>query len=175
MCKFAPAFFSFGPSIAQPLAALPLTDAAYPLRVRPVCLRPKCRRYAAVSLRHAPAGAVFSARPNQGPPPRPARWGEEEQGSGRSFRRQAETELSGLCDDDNGGWIAPAIIMAVSPVPVRAHIRPSSWPSQGPPLRVEWLPPPSRLHPPVDGPALFAWGASSQPSSRLNPRPFGRP
>ena len=25
------------------------------------------------------------------------RFGEEEQGSGRSFRRQAETELSGLC------------------------------------------------------------------------------
>ena len=44
----------------------------------------------------------FSARPNMGPPPRPARWGEEErpsprsgrgsalgvQGSGRSFRRR---------------------------------------------------------------------------------------
>ena len=28
------------------------------------------------------------------------RFGEEEQGSGRSFRRQAETELSGLCDDE---------------------------------------------------------------------------
>ena len=27
-------------------------------------------------------------------------WGEEEQGSERSFRRKAETELSGLCDDD---------------------------------------------------------------------------
>ena len=26
--------------------------------------------------------------------------GEEEQGSGRSFRRQAETEVSGLCDDE---------------------------------------------------------------------------
>ena len=26
-------------------------------------------------------------------------WGKEEQGSGRSFRREAETELSGLCDD----------------------------------------------------------------------------
>ena len=39
------AFFSFGPGAAQPLAALPLTDAAYPLRVRPVCLRPKCRRF----------------------------------------------------------------------------------------------------------------------------------
>ena len=27
-------------------------------------------------------------------------WGEEEQGSGRSFRRKAETEVNGLCDDD---------------------------------------------------------------------------
>jgi len=26
-------------------------------------------------------------------------WGKEEQGSGRSFRRKPETELSGLCDD----------------------------------------------------------------------------
>ena len=32
----AVAIFSLGPSIAQPLAAVPLTDAAYPLRVRPV-------------------------------------------------------------------------------------------------------------------------------------------
>ena len=30
----------------------------------------------------------------------PAARGEEEQGSAHSFRRQAETELSGLCDDD---------------------------------------------------------------------------
>ncbi len=28
------------------------------------------------------------------------RFGEEEQGSQRSFRRQAETELSRLCDDE---------------------------------------------------------------------------
>ena len=34
------------------------------------------------------------------PQSRMALWGKEEQGSGRSFRRQAETELSGLCDDD---------------------------------------------------------------------------
>ncbi len=33
-------------------------------------------------------------------------WGEEEQGSERSFRRKAETELSGLCDDEmvGGRW-----------------------------------------------------------------------
>ena len=38
-CKVATkAFFLFGPCTAQPLAALPLTDAAYPLRVRPVSL-----------------------------------------------------------------------------------------------------------------------------------------
>ncbi len=30
----------------------------------------------------------FSGKTNKGPPPRPARWGEEEQGSGRSFRRR---------------------------------------------------------------------------------------
>ena len=34
--------------------------------------------------------------------------GEEEQGSGRSFRRQAEAELSGLCDDEDGGLIGGA-------------------------------------------------------------------
>src|SRR5699024_1396594 len=28
---------------------------------------------------------------------------------------------------ENGGWIDPAIIMAESPVPVRAHIRPLPW------------------------------------------------
>ena len=33
-------------------------------------------------------------------PAKRSRWEEEEQGSGRSFRRKAETELSGLCDDD---------------------------------------------------------------------------
>ena len=41
--------------------------------------------------------------PFLGPRRNPAerlRWGEEEQGSERSFRRQAETEKSGLCDDE---------------------------------------------------------------------------
>ena len=36
------------------------------------------------------------------------RFGEEEQGSQRSFRRQAEAELSGLCDDEDGGLIGGA-------------------------------------------------------------------
>ena len=40
----AAAFFSFGPSTAQPLAALPLTDAAYPLRVRPVFFLSRTKR-----------------------------------------------------------------------------------------------------------------------------------
>ena len=40
--------------------------------------------------------------PRQGSRRSPAkrvRWEKEEQGSGRSFRRKAETETSGLCDD----------------------------------------------------------------------------
>ena len=40
---------------------------------------------------------------NQGPRASPAQrvaWGEDEQGSGAHFRRQAETERSGLCEDD---------------------------------------------------------------------------
>ena len=53
------------------------------------------------------AGPTKAFRRNAQPAPRgprrnPAqrfRWGEEEQGSERSFRRQAETEMSGLCDD----------------------------------------------------------------------------
>ncbi len=48
-------------------------------RARPVCLRPKSRRFAAVGLRHAPAGAVsFSSGKKTGAPARPAAWGEEE-------------------------------------------------------------------------------------------------
>ena len=34
-----------------------------------------------------------------GPHTAKAVWGAEEQGSERSFRREAETEASGLCDD----------------------------------------------------------------------------
>ena len=42
-----------------------------------------------------PTGAPAEAQRRR---PR-VRWGAEEQGSGRRFRRQAETEPSGLCDD----------------------------------------------------------------------------
>ena len=42
-------------------------------RARPVCLRLESRRFAAVSLRHAPAGAVsFSSGRKPGPPPEPS-------------------------------------------------------------------------------------------------------
>ena len=51
------------------------------------------------------ARSLFGA-PNGAPAGTQAKrflWGEEEQRSVRSFRRKAETESSGLCDDDNGG------------------------------------------------------------------------
>ena len=46
-------FFSLDRAIAQPLAALPLTDAAYPLRVRPVFFSARPKRKWGV---HCPAG-----------------------------------------------------------------------------------------------------------------------
>ena len=42
---------------------------------------------------------------NWGPRKSPAKrvlWGEDEQGSEHDFRRQAETEWSGLCEDEGG-------------------------------------------------------------------------
>ena len=63
----------------------------------------------AVASSSGPAGDAIPSEstrwPKAIPPPRaPAKsrtlWGEEAQGSGRSFRRQAETEASGLCDDE---------------------------------------------------------------------------
>ena len=45
---------------------------------------------------------------HKGPPQnRMILWGEEEQGSERSFRRKAETETNGLCDDDGARGAAP--------------------------------------------------------------------
>ena len=51
------------------------------------------------------ADAIVSAKRDWNDKPRDpqrkrVRFGEEEQGSQRSFRRQAETELSRLCDDE---------------------------------------------------------------------------
>ena len=43
---------------------------------------------------------------NWGPHKSPAKrvlWGEDEQGSERNFRHQAEMELSGLCEDEGSG------------------------------------------------------------------------
>ena len=47
------------------------------------------------------------ARPNMGPSPRPARWGEEEQGSGRSFRRRRKRSLADFATTTMGGasWL----------------------------------------------------------------------
>ena len=42
---------------------------------------------------------MYNGAPRWNPAER-FQWGEEEQGSERSFRRQPETELSGLCDDE---------------------------------------------------------------------------
>ena len=92
-------------AIAQPLAALPLTDAAYPLRVRPV---------------------FFSAKTEKGPPLRPARWGEEAQGSGRSFRRRRKRSLADFATTTMGGasrWTSP----------LREQTPP--WPPSGGPYR----------------------------------------
>ena len=53
------AIFSLGPSTAQPLAALPLTDAAYPLRVRPVLFLPPCKKRMGGGLGQAAIAAGF--------------------------------------------------------------------------------------------------------------------
>ena len=50
-----------------------------------------------------PLNSDYIGRRRRPPTQSPTEWvcvGEEEQGSGRSFRRQAETETSGLCDDE---------------------------------------------------------------------------
>ena len=112
--------FSRAP-VSSPVTSFSLLD-----RARPVCLRPKSRRFAAVGLRHAPAGAVsFSSGRKNGAPARPAAWGEEEgteqsavlavrRGrSGRSFFRR------------HGGCIAPAIAGIHSPPPARASKKPA--------------------------------------------------
>ena len=53
-----------------------------------------------------PEASGHRVQRQRGPRTSPAErvaWGEEEQGSERSFRRKAETELSGLCDDEGLG------------------------------------------------------------------------
>ena len=105
----AEAIFSLGPSTAQPLAALPLTDAAYPLRVRPVCLWPKCRRLCGGWPSTRACERSLFVKNKWGPRASPAKrvaWGKAEQRERAQFSPQAETELSGLCDAANGGRIA---------------------------------------------------------------------
>ena len=56
-----------------------------------------------VCAKLCPSGAIKV----EGPPQNPQiLWGEEEQGSGRSFARKGETEQSGLCDDEVEGKIS---------------------------------------------------------------------
>ena len=81
-------------SFSRALSLPPYPSFSLLDRARPVCLRPKSRRFAAVGLRHAPAGAVSfsSGRKNRGPRAacRVGRGGRN--GAERSPRRQAETE-----------------------------------------------------------------------------------
>ena len=56
-----------------------------------------CAKSRAASVWSVSRGGHWGPRRN---PAQRFRWGEEEQGSERSFRRKAETELSGLCDDE---------------------------------------------------------------------------
>lgn len=53
--------------------------------------------------REASGHGVQKQRGPRASPAERVAWGEEEQGSERSFRRKAETELSGLCDDEGLG------------------------------------------------------------------------
>ena len=50
-------------------------------------------------------------------------WGEEEQGSERSFRRKAETEPSGLCDDDGARGAAPCSERSDAKQPGHSNVR----------------------------------------------------
>ena len=54
-----------------------------------------------VPIGRVPGGVLVNfSRTSRRSPAQRVRREEEEQGSGRSFRRQAETETSGLCDDE---------------------------------------------------------------------------
>ena len=138
---------------AQPLAALPLTDAAYPLRVKSVqwvsqtspgqrfpqgqrVSVPDCRKGLPTFPRRRQEVRIYADRPAEalflfhrarrifclmflcGAPAAPRAVGGGGARERAQFSPQAETEHSGLCDDDNGGRICPAIFMAVSPRPI---------------------------------------------------------
>ena len=71
-------------------------------------------------------GAFSFWRNQKGPPPRPARWGKEEQGSGRSFRRRRKRSLADFATTTMGERFCPAISMADSPVQWDAPIQPTT-------------------------------------------------
>ena len=57
---------------------------------------PAASRHQHQALYRGPLGVLRGPRRS---PAKRVRWGKEEQGSERNFRRQAEMKLSGLCDD----------------------------------------------------------------------------
>ena len=59
-----------------------------------------CQQRIALGRAHEPDQREGYHRPKGAPAKPQALWGEEEQGSVRSFRRLAKTEESGLCDDE---------------------------------------------------------------------------
>ena len=68
-----------------------------------LCGRNREKRVCCLPAAWVGTGRGVVWRANQGPRASPAQrvaWGEDEQGSGARFRRQAETERSGLCEDD---------------------------------------------------------------------------
>ena len=65
-------------------------------------IRPRSDSDRAADREASGHGVQRQRGPHASPAERVA-WGEEEQGSERSFRRKAETELSGLCDDEGLG------------------------------------------------------------------------
>ena len=75
---------------------------------RPPIERQRKQGVGSVSLpqrRKEKAALLILGPRNWGPRKSPAKrvlWGEDEQGSGRNFRRQAEMKWSGLCEDEGG-------------------------------------------------------------------------
>ena len=107
-------------SFSRALVASPVTSFSLLDRARPVCLRPKSRRFAAVGLRHAPAGAVSFPSGRKTGPPRGLPRGER-----RKERSRAQSSplggdgVGGVSSDDMGG----------------AKDQPSSWLNPPPPVR----------------------------------------
>ena len=112
------AIHSAAPPYRPPYPSFSLLD-----RARPVCLRPKSRRFAAVGLRHAPAGAVSfsSGRKNWGPRRNVSvavavgRGGRN--GAERSPRRQAGTEWAEFLPTTWGGALHQPSLVSIPPRP----------------------------------------------------------